>query len=707
MWLSNSLRLVAALAILAALSGTAAAQLYNEKEDVLIDILKSDKPGADKAIACKKLAVSGSAAAVPELAKLLPDEKLSSWSRTALEAIPGPEADEALRKASETLTGRLLVGTINSIGVRRDAKAVEQLSKRLKDKDVAVATAAAIALGKIGNEAATTSLKEALASAPKEVRSAVAEGCILSAEKQLAAGKADAAAALYDEVRKAEVPNQRIIEATRGAILARKADGLPLLIEQLRSPNKSLMNLGLNVAREMAGKEVTEALAKEMESATPERASLMLLAIADRDDKVVPAGVLAAAKTGDKEVRMAAVTVIGKAGDTSSLPVLLDIAADADAELSASAKSALSDLKGEKVDSEIASRLEKAEGKSLAVLIELVGQRRIDATPALVKALDSKDAAIRKAALTALGETISQKQFPVLVAQAVSPKNAADAPVALKALRAAAVRMSDREAAAGEVAAGMSKASVATKVSLLETLGEMQGKKALDTLVAAVRSSDDDLRNKGSELLGEWMSVDAGPQLLDLAKTAPNAKYQLRALRGYIRLARQFPMPNEDRAEMCANALAAATRDDERQLVIAVLERYPSLDTLKVAIKAASIASVKEDAARATMIIAQKVGDKAPDARQLISKIGIEPIKLEITKATFGAGNKQKDVTDIIKKQATDLPLIVLPSAKYVTAFGGDPAPNTPKQLKIEYKINGKSGEATFAEEAVIMLPTK
>src|SRR5690606_4254703 len=114
----------------------------------------------------KKLAIHGSSAAVPELAKLLPNPQLSSWARIALEAIPGPEADEALRNAAESLDGLLLVGTINSIGVRRDAKAVELLAGKLKDQDEEVASAAAVALGKIGNAPAVQSLRGALAEAP-------------------------------------------------------------------------------------------------------------------------------------------------------------------------------------------------------------------------------------------------------------------------------------------------------------------------------------------------------------------------------------------------------------------------------------------------------------------------------------------------------------------------------------------------------------
>src|SRR6185436_15843448 len=155
--------------------------IKNERE--LIALLRSDAPKGEKAIACKNLSVYGSKEAVPDLAKLLADDQLASWARTALEAIPGEASDEALRKATESLQGRLLVGVVNSIGVRRDAKAVDLLSGRLEDKDADVASAAAVALGKIGNADAAKSLRPKLAGGPIAVRSAVAEGCILCAER--------------------------------------------------------------------------------------------------------------------------------------------------------------------------------------------------------------------------------------------------------------------------------------------------------------------------------------------------------------------------------------------------------------------------------------------------------------------------------------------------------------------------------------------
>src|ERR1700733_6434449 len=88
-----------------------------KKEQDLIAVLHSDAAKAKKADACKDLAVYGSDKAVAELGKLLADEQLASWARIALEAIPGPASDEALRKGVDWLKGKLMGRAISSIGV--------------------------------------------------------------------------------------------------------------------------------------------------------------------------------------------------------------------------------------------------------------------------------------------------------------------------------------------------------------------------------------------------------------------------------------------------------------------------------------------------------------------------------------------------------------------------------------------------------------
>ncbi|MGI8977845.1 MAG: HEAT repeat domain-containing protein [Pirellulaceae bacterium] len=591
-------------------------------EKALIAILRSDAPKAEKALACKNLSVYGSSEAVADLAKLLGDEQLASWSRIALEVIPGEAADEALRKASESLEGRLLVGTINSIGVRRDAEAVELLTGRLEDKDVDVASAAAVALGRIGNDAAAKSLRPKLAGGPLAVRSAVAEGCVLCAERSLEGGNAAEATRLYDEVRKAEVPEQRIVEATRGAILARgQKDGIPLLVEQLRSSSKKLFQMSLITAREFPGRDVDQALAAELDSAPPERAALVILAMADRKETVKLAAIMKAAGSGNAQVRLAAIGALGRVGDATCLAPLLEVAIESDAELSSAAKEALVVLAGESVDKDIVARLAKAEGKTYPLLIELIGQRQIEASDALLKAIKHSDPAVRNSALTSLGNTASQKYLSVLITQVVSTSSESDAEVAQKALKAAAIRMPDREACAAELAAASDKASGATKIVLLDTLGAVQGTKALAAVGAAAKSSDPALQDAGSRLLGEWTTVDAAPVLLAVAKGG--GKYQTRALRGYIGIAQKFIMPEEQRAQMCTNAFDLAKQPAERKLIMDVLKRYPNLEMLKAAVKAMDNPELKKDASEAAQAISQKL-PKTDEVKAILSKAGLD-----------------------------------------------------------------------------------
>ena len=595
-----------------------------EKEKELLAVLRSAAPSSEKAIACKNLAIYGSPAAVADLAKLLPDPQLSSWARIALEVIPGEASDQALLAAAETLEGRLLVGMINSIGFRRNAKAVESLTAKLQNTDADIASAAAVALGHIGNAAATKSLTAALATAPANVRSAVAEGCVLCAERLHSDGNAVAAIKIYDQVRTADVPMQRIIEATRGAILARNQEGIPLLQEILQSSDKKLFQLALGTAREFPGSEIDRALASELDNATPERAALILQAMADRPETVVLAAVVKAAGQGPTAVRISAIDALQRVGDDSCLSALLNIAVGDDENLATAAQQTLAVLPGQSVDGEIGVLLPTANGDTYKLLLQLVGQRRIDAVEEVMKALDHSDKSVRSTALVALGETVSLAKLSVLISQAVAPGHAEDAAIAQQALKAASVRMPDREACAAELAVAMERSPSAAKNTLLEILSEVGGTKALQTLATAAKSSEDQLQDTSSRLLGKWNSVDAAPVLLDLAKTAPAEKYRVRALRGYIGIARKFAMTDKARAEMCRNAINATRRPTERKLALDVLTLHPSTEALNLAVNAMKIPGLKDDATAAALVIAQKLSKKGVDVSAVMSAAGLD-----------------------------------------------------------------------------------
>ena len=642
--------------IAAVASAMAAGQAYaaaadnqnvaEEKERQLIGVLQSDAPPQDKAMTCKQLAIYGSKAAVPSLAALLPDEHLASWARIALEAIPDPASDDALRQAMGKLKGRLLVGVINSIGVRRDAKAVDGLVKRLKDADAEVASAAAAALGRIGGAPAAKALEPLLASAPETVRPTVAEGCILCAERFLADGNRSEAVKLYDTVRKADVPKQRVLEATRGAILARQAAGVPLLVEQLRSADKALFGIGLRTARELPGAEATEALAAEMGKAASDRQALMLLALADRGDaKALPA-VLGVAKSGPNHVRIAAMGALERFGNASCVPVLLETSLDGDAEVAQTAKATLARLPGQDVEADLVARLSQAAGKTRRVLIEVAGQRRVaSALPAIVRCAEDADPGVRGAAVEAIGAIGEDKQVADLVRVIQKAGDAREQAGIEKALMAISGR--GGAACVERLMPLAQSGEPALRVIGLHAMATAGGPDALAAVKSATDDKDETVQDEAVRTLSTWPSrwpedASATAPLLALAKSSKKVMHRVLALRGYLQYVQGAKKISVDeRLAKVNEVLPLLARPEEKQLAIPVLSSIGTGSALETLATFAADPAIAEDACSAIVNLAGKRDLKATKEQRQ------KALQTVVDKSKNGATKKKAD--DMLK----------------------------------------------------------
>jgi HEAT repeat protein len=615
------LLLVATAAIAAAAPPAA-----TSSEADLVAILQGEAPEAEKALACKFVAINGTAAAVPALAPLLANPRLASWARIPLEAIPGPEASAALREAAGSLDGRLLAGVLTSLGVRGDTAALPLLAEKITARDPEVAAAAAWALGLLATpEAAAVLIGGLEKTGSPERLDTLAAAAVLCAAGLEAAGRADDAAAACEAVQAADVSPQRRAEATRGVIIAKGAAGIPLLVETLRSPTKRLANMAVFTARDLghgAGGDaavaaaVDETLLAEVEAATAAgivpRAVVLIDVLAERgagaaSGPLVAGLARAAALDSPKPIRLAALEALGRTGDAAVVGPLLAAAADEDPGIADTARAAVSAVSGAAVDREIVSRLAGADASMLPALVELVGRRRIDAVAALLPLAGHPDEQVRRATLVALGPTVDLANLGVLVTASTAATSDAERELARTALREASVRMADREGCAAKLAAALEKAPAEAKVMLLDVIGEVGGTKAVATMAAAARSGEAALEDAATRLLGKWMTTDAAPVLLELATAEPAGRFQTRALRGYIRIARQFVLPDDERAAMCRRALAAAGEDADRKAVLEILMRYPSAATLVVAEEAAKLPGLEAEARKAAAEIRAKL----------------------------------------------------------------------------------------------------
>jgi HEAT repeat protein len=195
-----------------AVHGNAAARAALEQR--LAGYLAASYSSVTRSFVCRELAIIGSAASVPGLAPLVLDDELSVFARNALERIPGPEADKALRDAIAKSKGRTRVGIINSVAVRRDPRSVSLLVRAATEEPEATA-AVAKALGEIGTAESAKALEAFRGKGTPVQRLAVADAFLICAERLIAAGERGQAMKLLETLTEPSQPAHVRLAANR------------------------------------------------------------------------------------------------------------------------------------------------------------------------------------------------------------------------------------------------------------------------------------------------------------------------------------------------------------------------------------------------------------------------------------------------------------------------------------------------------------
>jgi HEAT repeat protein len=619
----------------------------------LVLVLKSDASQKEKADACRELARIGNKEAVAPLAALLPDYYLSHMARYGLETIPDPSVDKALRAAAGRLHGRLLIGVIGSIGVRRDPKAVGLLARHLESLYPEVAQTAARALGKIGNQAAAKAIQAALPSTPEANRLAFCEGLIGCAERLAARGNRKEAIAIYDRLYGMAVPHQVRTAALRGAVLTRQNDGLPLLIEAIRGGDFALFAAATRVSQEMPGAQVTLALARELATPYTNRQILLIQTLGNRHDPAASPALLAAARDSLPPVRLAAIRALSEIGTPSALPVLSELVRSADKDVAAAAQESLAAMPGKETDAAVMAMLADSDpGPKLMAMDLIVRRRMTSAIPALLAAAENPEPKVRIAAIRKVGELGGAAELPAVLELMAKAPGAEDLEATEQSLIALGLKASDPADCIAKLETRMATVPPAQKCALVRVLAAVGGSNALQAIRSAVKDPNTEVHAAAIRALGGWNTADAAPDLLELAKSAANPTDKMICLRGYLRLASVAELPVDKRLAMCRQAAALAQKDDEKKLLLGALGGIASVEALDLITPYLDEAAIKAEAATAAVDVSDKLL-KAKDAAKFAPRLAEVLNKVAGSTDNADLAKRAKDLRDQAKAKAS------------------------------------------------------
>jgi len=576
-------------------------------EKRLIQFLDSAATLAGKEAVCRHLPVIASEASVPVLSKLILNPATFEMSRSVLEKIPGEAADKALRAALVKVDDEHRIGVINSIGVRRDRKAVRLLIPLLDAPETVDAAAAALA--RIGDREALDALFSAKTTADERIRGKVQEALMDWADECLAEGRNQAAFLVYRDMAFMSEVDQIRIAGLYGLSKAAGVGAIPTLVSALTDGEAPVQAAALKLLARFESPSVTKQLIKTYPT-LPEHTKVRLLAaLADGNDRAAAAFAMGEARKGSDPVRAAALQALARIGDASCVSILSATAADSTGAVQEAARGSLYRIPGRDVDQAILGALPAAALPVKLELLRAVAERGISAaSPVLIEALRAPQPEVRREALRGLLEVGIESDVPPLLAFLASTEVDAERDQAARAMASACRRSGGK--GLNQVIAGYASASGSkVREALVGVVGNVGSKEGLPILTGALKDSDTGVQRAAILALGEWPSAEPLSDLLAAAREVSLPAHHVLALRSYLKLVTlPSDRPDADSVRLVSSALETARDPELKKAALAVLPRFVCQEAVDLATAAAADPAVKAEADQAAKRLKESMG---------------------------------------------------------------------------------------------------
>jgi len=593
-------------------------------EKQLDDFLKSDATFAARQFVCRELSIVGTEASVPALASMLTDEKNADSARYAMERIPGEAVDKALREALPKTEGNAKIGIINTLGVRGDKKAVGLLTGLVADPNQTFAVAAVAALGRIDDAGATEALAKAKDKTMGALRASVLDAYLRCADRLAAKGQKNAALPIYKQLYATTEPMPIRVTAVRGMIMTSGDKTGDTVVEALKSKDKPIQTAAIATLKDVAKTDVVKAAAEQLPNLGAAQQAQLLAAMADCADRVAMPAVLAAAKSTDESVRVAAMTTIGTMGDASTVDLLVQTAAAAKGAEQKAAQDSLYRLRGADVDQAIIKKLADAEPKAKVELIRSCDQRNIAAAvPALESAVKDADGQVRIESIKALRAIAGPQDLADLINLQLAASGADRSEIEKTVVAVARKIPADKNPAEKVLAALTAAKDLDAKGSLMSVLGKIGDPAALPVLREAIADKDDKIKDAGVRALSDWPTAAPAADLLKVAKESGNEVHKTLALRGYVRLTGlESDRPAEETIKMYQEAMSLAANAADKKMVLSGLGNTKGLGALQMAGGYLEDSELKQEAEAAVMKIAETtIRNNPQETKELLQKV--------------------------------------------------------------------------------------
>lgn len=573
-----------------------------------------------KAFLIRQIQVCGKAEAVDVLLKYLGDDRLVEPATQALLAIRTDNAVTALKAAFEGAEGARAVTLIKALGELRVADMADKIVPFTASDNRETRLVAYQALANMGVPQALEPLRQAYETgAPYEKAKVISYG--LTYAKRLAeAGDMETATGILDALMADEQVNVRSA-ALSTLVAVGSASAQNRLLAAMDDPSLEYRAAALWLASEFPAEEATRQWMAKIDAVPPEVQAEIITMLGNRGDSVASNVLTQQILAEEKVVRMAAIDAAVKVtGNRAVAPMLERLRQGAEEDEIEAIKSALLRVAGQQVVKACAQALDKTPAPGRIALLGVLKERHAEIARREVFAqAKAEDEGVRLAAIDALTTTAKGGDVPRVVDLVVEAPSEAEKEAARTVLVTLAAEKPRPLLKTIEKYDGQAKAD------LLPALPAIGGDAALETVLAAVKSEDEAIKDAAVRALSAWPNPAAMPHLLEIAKTTDNETYHVLALGGFLRLVPEANIGPEEKVAQYKAALECARRNEEKVAAISGLAGIRTIESLQLVGQYLDNEELKTDAALAAAQIACPQGENdkglvAPDVRPILEK---------------------------------------------------------------------------------------
>jgi len=589
-------------------------QVRADLESRLVAVLGGAATELGKDFACRQLGIVGSDAAIPALASLLPDPRMSHMARYALEGIGSSAAKKTLREMLGETEGRQRVGVVISLGRLADAEAVSVVNALLEEESLELREVCLVALGRIGTIPAAEALQAFSDETPEELREVVTDALLNLVESLCRQQENPKAVEICEVLLKVDAKHVRAA-AFRGLLAAKPSGSLSLVIDGLKSDEDWKQAVAADWVVGLENPEEVQEIASAITELPTAGKVAVFVSLKHRCHPAIREAALKGLSDSDIEVRKAALATLIRSGTPAEVPALATLMTDStDKSVRDAAFETLRLMPEEGVNEALINWMHRSQELPRVAVQCALARRSREFVPALLKVAETGDGDTRLEAFRALEIMATEKEADALVTLLCGTAAGDEREAASRAVWMVCQKIADPKKRSVPLLAAMAKGDNVVQCATLPTLARLGSQEALPTIHEAMKSSDQAVRDAGYRAIANWPDASVADELLEIAKASGVVSYRIWALRAYARV---IALPSErapqNTFEMLRDAMKLATRREDKELFVSRMASVRVPDALTLLLSFIDEGELTSAAIPAVFTLAKGLSQSHPD----------------------------------------------------------------------------------------------